>query len=177
MATKQIAEKLWYTTLFTACQVQTLLFTFKVNCGKVKIIFKTKIQQNDFTDWWLITFTPNWQDHEELMKMFPPPPLTFHPTPGVCGMIIRKGGGTEFVYVGIIANIRIWTVQMVWTFCKFFIEYNVSTLKGNIYDFIVSMYCLPFQLYAGMSSFLEVCHQLTCVSLRQCKETCGKNMK
>lgn len=127
--------------------------------------------------WWLITFTPNWQDHEELMKMFPPP-LTFHPTPGVCGMIIRKGGEeTEFVYVGIIANIRIWTVQMVWKFCKFFIEHNVSTLKGTIYDFIVSMYCLPFQLCAGMSSFLEVCHQLTCVSLRQCRETCGKNMK
>lgn len=40
------------------------------------------------------------------MKMLPPP-LTFHPTPGVCGMTIRKGGETEFVYVGIIANIRI----------------------------------------------------------------------
>ena len=42
MATKQIAKKLWYTTLFTACQVQTLLFTFKVNCGKVKIILRPK---------------------------------------------------------------------------------------------------------------------------------------
>ena len=36
--------------------------------------------------------TPTWQDHEELMKMFPPP-LTFHPTQEYVEWSLGKGGG------------------------------------------------------------------------------------